>query len=111
MAELNDIISMRAPVTFDWNGTEIEIAYRPYSERIEKEVKGAEDWTQDTMKALIERVGLDWNITSGGKPVPINGDTLESLPTGLVLHLFYAVLNDLRDPTLPTVTRKNSDAT
>ncbi len=104
MADLAQIISMRVPVEFDWHGTKIEIAYRPYSERIEKEVKGGEDWTQDTMKALVLRVALDWNITSGGKPAPIDLDTLEQLPTDLQLALFYAVLNDLRNPTLPNVT-------
>jgi hypothetical protein len=110
MAELNDIISMRVPVTFDWNGTEIQIAYRPYSQRIEQEVKGGEDWTQESMKALVVRVALDWNITSGGKPVPIDLDTLEQLPTELQMSLFYAVLNDVRNPTLPTVTKSNSAA-
>lgn len=104
MAELKDIIGMRVPVKFEWHGTEIEIAYRPYSERIEQEVKGGEDWTQETMKALVVRVVLDWNITSDGKPVPIDTDTLEQLPTDLQLALFYAVLNDLRNPTLPNVT-------
>jgi len=110
MAELNDIIGMRVPVTFDWNGTEIAIAYRPYSERIEREIKGDEDWSQETMKALVIKVTLDWNITSGGKPVPIDLDTLEQLPTELQMSLFFAVLNDLRNPTLPTVTKKNSGA-
>lgn len=110
MAELNDIIGMRVPVTFDWNGTEIAIAYRPYSERIEREIKGDADWTQDSMKALIVRVALDWNITSNKKPVPIDLDTLEQLPTELQMSLFYAVLNDVRNPSLPIVTKSNSAA-
>jgi len=107
MAELKDIISMRVPVTFDWNGTEIEIAYRPYSERIEREIKGDEDWSQDTMKALVVRVVTDWNLTVSGKPAPIDLDTLEQLPTELQMSIFFACLNDLRNPTLPTVTKRS----
>lgn len=108
MAELNDIINQRIPVEFDWNGNSIEIAYRPYSKRIEREIKGDESWNQETMQALVLRVALDWNLTSDGKPVPIDLETLDDLPTELQWQLFYAVQNDLRNPTLPTVTKRNS---
>lgn len=110
MADLKDIIGMRVPVTFDWNGTTIALAYRPYSERIEREIKGDDEWDADAMKRLLVRVVIDWDITSQGQPLPITEENLGELPTDLMFSLFYAVLNDLRDPKLPTVTRKTSDA-
>lgn len=104
MAELKNIVNKRCPVSFEWHGEQIEIAYRPYSERIENEVKGGDDWALSSMKALVCAVALDWNITDGGEPVPINEETLTALPVELQLQLFYAVQNDLRNPQLPSVT-------
>lgn len=104
MAELSDIINMRCPVSFDWHGQRIELAYRPYSEGIENEIKGEEGWTGPSMKALIVAVVLDWNLTDKGKPAPIGPETLTPLPLELVLAMFYAVQNDLRNPQLPNVT-------
>ena len=103
MAELSAIINMRIPVKFDFHGTEIELAYRPYSEKIEQEVKGSDAWTHETMKALVARVVLDWNLTDQGKPVPVDMEHLTDLPLELQLDLFYAVQNDLRAGKLPNV--------
>lgn len=104
MAELGDIIGKRCPVQFDWHGESIEIAYRPYSETIENEIKGGADWGLESMTNLVLAVGLDWNITSQGKPLPITEDVLKQLPVELRLNLFIAVQNDLRNPQLPSVT-------
>jgi hypothetical protein len=104
MAELGDIINMRCPVKFDWHGESIEIAYRPYSEKIEHEIKGGADWGLESMTNLVLAVGLDWNITSKGEPLPISEDVLKQLPVELRLSLFIAVQNDLRNPQLPSVT-------
>jgi hypothetical protein len=105
MPDLKHIISMRCPVTFDWHGERIELAYRPYSEAIENTIKGDDEaWSLVSMKALIERVVLDWNITSDGKPAPVDAATLTALPSELIMGIFYACQNDLRDPKLPSVT-------
>lgn len=109
--ELGDIIDMRCPVSFDWKGQRIELAYRPYSEAIEEEVRGeAKEWTGENMKVLLERVLLDWNITVKGKPAPVNAATLRAIPTGLFMAMFWAVLADVRNPTLPELHNETSAA-
>lgn len=103
MPELKHIVTKRCPVQFDWHGETIEIAYRPYSEAIELETKGDGDWTTESMKALIARVVLDWNITVDGKPAPVDADTLRELPSELIFGIFAACQNDIRSPKLPNV--------
>ncbi len=108
MAELNDIINLRIPVNFDFHGTPINIAYRPYSTEIEQRVKGDGAWESKSMNQLVAKVLIDWDLTQQGKPLPITEESLSKLPTLLQLYLFYAVQNDLREGKLPSV---NSGAT
>jgi hypothetical protein len=104
MPSLQAIVGKRCPVTFDWHGEAIEIAYRPYSERIENEVKGDADWNTESMKGLIRRVVIDWNLTDGDAMAPVSEETLADLPVELIFAIFFACQNDLRNPTLPTVS-------
>jgi hypothetical protein len=61
MAELKDVLNKRCPVEFEWKGTKIQLAYRPFHERLEQEIKGEGDWTLDSMTRFVAAVATDWD--------------------------------------------------
>lgn len=58
---------------------------------------------QEAMAGYLESLGLEWNVTRGGEPVPTDAETLRSLPSVVLNAVFFAAVN-APDPNPPTST-------
>jgi len=89
-----DLVNKRKEITVEWEGEQVKLAYRPYSQIIENQMKlvaessdrGA---TIEQLKALL----LWWELVGeDGKPAPISYETLDVLPSPLLIAMNRAIV-------------------
>lgn len=104
---LSSIVNRPKSATVKWDDETIAITYRPYSARLEAELRQAVDKSKDdqssmSMVRLLHKLLIGWDIEDGGQPVVPDESVLAQLPLTLLASIANAIIEGER-PNLPTV--------
>jgi hypothetical protein len=97
--DLSDLKAKTRAVSVQYEGETINITYRPqavnpeYQSMVGKTIKGNVENQSEAWERMLA-VMADWDIVDGGKPLPINRETLGMLPTNLLGAIFDAIITD-----------------
>lgn len=88
MAELSDLFAKRMKLEIKSRDVSWHIVYDPSRWTVHWQVRSAtEDLNYDEVVATLAQCLLEWDLTRDGKALPVNEETLWSLPKEAIEHM------------------------
>lgn len=97
-----DLVNKRKEIVVEWEGEQVKLAYRPYSQVIENAMKevatkaaaeGAKGIDRGATIEQLKALLLSWELVGeDGKPAPISYETLDILPSPLLIAMNRAIV-------------------
>lgn len=103
--ELDDLLAQRCDLTLEWRGNEFSFAYNPerYTDetramlnKIGGDSTASEEEQESYARRIMAMLLVDWDISSGGSPLPITPENVRRLPPTLLLAMVQRMLVSLR---------------
>lgn len=92
--DLSSIRKDRSSVTVDFMGETLTLKYRPAMITPKTYHKLAEADSVDELSAFFADLIVDWDLTKGGDPMPVNKENVAELPMQLIRGISSAIMSD-----------------
>ncbi len=91
---LDALVRKAIPLTVDWAGEKVNLRYRPYCEVDEDQARSEEE-KESALRQDLARLVVDWDITDGGKPFPVDAHEMRRLPHPLLVLMRQQIWADM----------------